>query len=285
MQHETTTATLSLERVDISTFQVAFETRTGSTEKGPLAALWRLIESYEVDIFVVSLSRITADFLTYMQSSAISLDEQADFTQMAARLIYYKSRQLLPNAAAAEDTAPDTLPYELVEQLLEYKKMQQAAEQMRTLEEKSQLRFARDSQWNHFEKDLDYLQVDLLSFLKAFRDFLEREEKSRPMQIADEHISVEEMIPYMASRIVGESEASFFRSVTGFSIARIVACFLALLEMAKQGLVALRQDVWLGDIHFIHATDGAQLSLAFENTEETAPRETAPYEQSSNLTP
>ncbi len=248
-------------------FQVAFHTRAGSEQTGPLGILWTLIESYEVDIFSVSLSRITHDFLRFMETAQISLEEQAEFTHTAARLIFYKSRQLLPNAAIGEDTPPDTLPYELVEQLLEYKKMQQAAAEMRLLEERSQLRIMREPTWGTFEKELDYLEVDLISFLKTFRDFLEREEKSRPMQIADENISVEEMIEYLQTKLLGDGEASFFRSVTGFSIPRIIACFLALLEMAKQRLIKLRQDEWQADIHFSAADDGAQMHLGFEEKE------------------
>jgi chromatin segregation and condensation protein Rec8/ScpA/Scc1 (kleisin family) len=103
--------------------------------------------------------------------------------------------------------------------------------------------------------------------LRTFRDFLEREEKSRPMQIHDETITVEEMIEYMAGRLVGGGEASFFRSVTGFSVARIIACFLALLEMAKQRMVRLKQDEWLGDIHFSpFVEESSQLPIEFGAT-------------------
>jgi len=249
---------------DARRFQVAFHTRAGSEQKGPLAVLWTLIESYEVDIFSVSLSRITNDFLSFMDRSEITLEEQADFAHTAARLLFYKSRQLLPNATTGEDVPPDTLPYELVEQLLEYKKMQQAAEEMRRLEERSQLRLLREPMWSAFEGDQDYLEVDLLSFLKSFRDFLDREEKSRPMQIADETISVEEMMEYMVSKVMGDEEASFFRAVTGFSVARIIACFLALLELAKQKMIKLRQDEWLGDIHYSAAPVEGQMQLHFD---------------------
>lgn len=249
---------------DARRFQVAFHTRAGSEQKGPLAVLWTLIESYEVDIFSVSLSRITNDFLSYMAKTEITLEEQAEFAHTAARLLFYKSRQLLPNASIGEDTPPDTLPYELVEQLLEYKKMQQAAEEMRRLEERSQLRLLRDASWSAFEQDQEYLEVDLISFLRSFRDFLVREEQSRPMQISDETITVEEMIPYLQTKLMGDSEASFFRSVVGFSIPRIIACFLALLEMAKQRLVKLRQDEWLGDIWFSPSAEEGQLQLSFD---------------------
>jgi len=257
-------------------FQVEFQTRAGSEQKGPLGVLWMLIESYEVDIFSVSLGRITEDFLSFMARIDISLEDQADFAQVAARLIFYKSRQLLPNANIGEDTPPDTLPLELVEQLLEYKKMQQAAAEMRRLEELSQLRLTREPVWGTFEKDLDYLEVDLISFLKTFREFLERQEKSRPMQIADENISVEEMMDYLKTRLMGEEEASFFRAVTGFSTARIIAAFLALLEMAKQKMIRLRQDEALGDIRFAALADGEQLNLAFSSDGTTSQAEVNP---------
>lgn len=246
-------------------FQVEFRTRAGSEQRGPLAVLWSLIENYEVDVFSVSLSRITADFLQYMSTAKISLDEQADFIQTAARLLFYKSRLLLPNAVLGEDTPPDRLPYELVEQLLEYKKMQQAAEAMRRLEERSQLRLTREPQWSIFQTDGDYLEVDLLSFLRTFREFLEREEKSRPMQIQDETISTEEVMEYMMTRLMGDNEASFFRSVAGFSLARVIACFLALLELAKQKIIVLYQEQWLGDIRFAPAPAyDSQAELPFE---------------------
>lgn len=249
---------------ELPKFQVAFHTRAGSEQKGPLGVLWMLIEGYEVDIFSVSLSRITKDFLAHMATAEISLEEQADFTHVAARLIFHKSRQLLPNAAIDDDMSPDTLPYELVELLLEYKKMQQAAIGMRELEERSQLRITRNPGWAAFEEDGEYLEVDLLSFLKSFRDFLEREEKSRPLQITDESVSVPEMVDYLKSKLLGDEEASFFRAVTGLSLMRIVACFLALLEMAKQKWIRLRQDEWLGDIHYSALVEQGQMRLDFD---------------------
>ncbi|MCS6972355.1 MAG: segregation/condensation protein A [Turneriella sp.] len=237
-------------QTDTPRFAVAFATRSGSEKREPLAVLWDLIESYEVDIFSVSLSRITADFLHFIATTPIALEELAEFTALAARLLLYKSRMLLPNAPVAIDAEPDRLPLELVEILLEYKKMQQAAEQMRLLEERSQLRLVREPIWSQFEQDVDFLEVDLLSFLKAFRDFLERKDREQPLYIEGESVSVEEMMDYMLSRLAGTNEASFFRSITGFSLLRIVACFLALLELARLGKIVLRQTEWLGDIHF-----------------------------------
>jgi len=245
-------------------FRISFETRTGGEKKEPLAILWNLIESYEVDIFAVSLFRITQDFLAYMHREKINLEEQSDFAYLLARLIFYKSRQLLPNPGIEADFETDTLPFELVEQLLEYKKLQQAAEVMREIETRAHLRFGRSPGWNQYESDLDFLQVDLLSFLKAFRDFLDREEKSRPMQIVDENVTIEEMIDYLESRLTIESESSFFKAVTSFSVLRIIVCFMALLELAKMKRIVVKQSAQYDDILFAKYELADQIAIDFE---------------------
>jgi chromatin segregation and condensation protein Rec8/ScpA/Scc1 (kleisin family) len=85
------------------------------------------------------------------------------------------------------------------------------------------------------------------------------------MQIQDETISTEEVMEYMMTRLMGDNEASFFRSVAGFSLARVIACFLALLELAKQKIIVLYQEQWLGDIRFAPAPAyDSQAELPFE---------------------
>ncbi len=232
-----------------NTFQVAFITRDGNAENAPLEYLWKLIESYEVDIFEVSLSRITDDFIAYMKSGSITLEEQSDFVFMAARLIYYKSRLLLPNPGFEEDEENDFLPLELVEQLLEYKRFQAAAEKLSALEAATQFSFPREQTWSQYEEDLDFLEVDLISFLKAFRGFLEREQKKRPLKIEEEEVTVQEMMLYWDSLFDQKgSQLSFFAELGTFSRMRIVASFLAVLELARLKRCFLTQDAQYTDI-------------------------------------
>lgn len=229
-------------------FQVEYTTRIGEHHTGPLATLWRLIESYEVDIFEVSLSRITEDFLLFMNPAVTTLHDQADFALMAARLIYYKSKMLLPNPGFEEDQDIDVLPMALVEQLLEYKRFQQAAEGLRELEESARLSFSRAPSWGEYEADLEFLQVDLLSFLKAFREFLDRKEGEQPMLIEEDEATVEDLIEVLRSKIILVQRLSFFNLAQKYSTLRCILLFLALLELIRLNEVSVTQNQQMADI-------------------------------------
>ncbi|MCS6984960.1 MAG: segregation/condensation protein A [Leptospiraceae bacterium] len=232
-----------------TSFEVVFTTRRGESKSGPLAVLWKLIESYEVDIFSVSLSRITEDFLHYMMTKPIPLEEESDFAIMATRLIYYKSKMLLPTAVfEAKEEPQDILPLELVEQLLEYKRYQQAAELLRELEAKTNLSLKRPPVWELYEQEISYLHVDLLSFLKAFRQFLERREQKEILEVVEEEVSVEDMILFLREKLARESVLSFFETCLTLSFVRALLLFLALLELVRLGEIKVYQKEPFHDI-------------------------------------
>ena len=92
-------------------FQVHWEGHAGQ-EEGSLSLLWSLIESYKVDIFSVSLERITNDFISYINLLPdIDLKLASSFTFMTANLLYYKSRELLPATNLEEETEVTNSPY------------------------------------------------------------------------------------------------------------------------------------------------------------------------------
>lgn len=241
----------------VQKFSVLFTNRDGEEQEGPLAVLWRLIESYEVDIFEVSLSRITEDFLNFMKSADVPISEESEFVVMAARLIYYKSKLLLPNPGFEEEYEEDTLPLELVDQLLEYKRFQQAAETLREYEEKNQMSFTREASWGDYSEDIDFLRVDLVSFLKAFQDFMIKEEAARPIQIEEEPVSVEDVMQTITEQVTEKGTMSFFDFIRGAGISMAVAAFLAVLELARLRLITVVQLQYLGDIslHDVEQTE------------------------------
>ena len=229
-------------------FEVAFTTREGDAIKGPLALLWSLIESYEVDIFEVSLKRITDDFILYMQTANLDIDISANFAEMAARLIYYKSKLLLPDPGFEEEYEDDVLPIELVDQLLEYKKFQQAATVLRQFEEQANLSFSRQHSWNDYVEDTKFVDVDLVRFLKVFQDFLVRAEKAKPIEIEEEGFTVEELMKEMLEYLQQTSIFPFFEYIQGKSLLRCVGHFLAILELTKQNFIDIEQSEMFGDV-------------------------------------
>jgi segregation and condensation protein A len=236
---------------NIESFKVKFMTIVGDLHEGPLGLLWRLIESYEVDIFQVSLSRITEDFVSHIKSANVNLEEEAEFVLMASKLLFYKSKLLLPNPGFEDDHEPDSLPFELVEQLLEYKKFQMAAESLKDIEEKTHLNFTRESSWTDFEQDLDLFEVDVISFLKAFKEFMINADKNSPYQVIQEEVSMDVVIENLMHVLGQRQKIYFFDYIKNFSVPHMIVAFLAVLELIKLRLIKTAQQAQCGDIELI----------------------------------
>src|SRR3954466_5052077 len=98
--------------------------------EGPLDLLLYLIKQDEIDIYEISLERITSQYLEYLQAfKELNIDIAGEFIVMAANLIYLKSRSLLPvdQQPPDEEAAEDDPRWDLIRQLIEYKKFKEAA--------------------------------------------------------------------------------------------------------------------------------------------------------------
>ena len=114
--------------------------------EGPLDLLLYLIKQDEIDIYEISLERITSQYLEYLQAfKELNIDIAGEFIVMAANLIYLKSRSLLPvdQQPPDEDAAEDDPRWDLIRQLIEYKKFKEAAAQLQTLALEQERIFAR----------------------------------------------------------------------------------------------------------------------------------------------
>ena len=101
--------------------------------EGPLDLLLYLIKRDEIDIYEISLERITSQYLEYLQAfKELNIEIAGEFIVMAANLIYLKSRSLLPadQQPPDEEAAEDDPRWDLIRQLIEYKKFKEAAAQL-----------------------------------------------------------------------------------------------------------------------------------------------------------
>src|SRR4030081_2830307 len=115
--------------------------------EGPLDLLLYLIKRDEIDIYDISLERITKQYLEYLQAfKELNIDIAGEFIVMAANLIYLKSRSLLPidQQPPDEEAEEDDPRWELIRQLIEYKKFKEAAAQLHVRELEQERIFARD---------------------------------------------------------------------------------------------------------------------------------------------
>ena len=114
--------------------------------EGPLDLLLYLIKRDEVDIYDISIERITKQYLSYLDAfQVLNIELAGEFIVMAANLLYIKSRTLLPveQQMAEEDAEEDDPRWELIRQLIEYKKFKEAASLMRDQEAMQENLFAR----------------------------------------------------------------------------------------------------------------------------------------------
>src|SRR5262250_1472394 len=115
--------------------------------EGPLDLLLYLIKKDEVDIYEVNLTRLATQFIEYIETlRLLDLEIAGEFLVMASTLMYIKSRELLPVdqqvQAEGEDEGEDPR-WELIRQLVEYKKFKDAAAQLQNLELRQENIFPR----------------------------------------------------------------------------------------------------------------------------------------------
>src|SRR5438046_9068267 len=114
--------------------------------EGPLELLLYLIKQDEIDIYDISIERITRQYLEYLQTfKELNIELAGEFIVMAANLIYLKSRSLLPidQQPPAEEAEEDDPRWDLIRQLVEYKKFKEAAVNLHALELEQERIFAR----------------------------------------------------------------------------------------------------------------------------------------------
>ena len=106
--------------------------------EGPLDLLLYLIKKQEVDIYDVNLTHLAAQFIEYVEfMRMLDLEIAGEFVVMASTLMYIKSRELLPKeqqvTPEGEEDGEDPR-WELIRQLVEYKKFKDAAAQLHVME-------------------------------------------------------------------------------------------------------------------------------------------------------
>ena len=115
--------------------------------EGPLDLLLFLIKRDEIDIYEISIERITRQYLEYLQAfKELNIDVAGEFVVMAANLIYLKSRSLLPvdQQPPDEDADEEDPRWDLIRQLIEYKKFKEAAAQLQVRALEQERMFTRD---------------------------------------------------------------------------------------------------------------------------------------------
>jgi segregation and condensation protein A len=228
--------------------------------EGPLDLLLYLIKRDEVDIHEISIERITRQYLEYLQAfKELNIELAGEFVVMAANLIYLKSRSLLPvdQQPPDEDAEEDDPRWDLIRQLIEYKKFKEAAAELHRRELKQEGIFLREGgSTSPAEEPLRLGDVGIFQLINAFQVLIRRVEARQEVQeISSERFSVSEKIDAILQRI-GRGAHVRFSDLFGTVASRVevVVTFLALLELIRLKQVRAIQKNIFEEIEIAAAT-------------------------------
>jgi len=228
--------------------------------EGPLDLLLYLIKKDEVDIYDISLERITGQYLEFMDAfKALDLELAGEFVVMAANLIYLKSRALLPAAVQPpeEEVEEDDPRWDLIRQLVEYKKFKDAAAQLSQREiDQSNLFGRMNDPAEAAVPERPLGDVSVFDLINAFNSVLKRlATKSEDLrEIFEENYTVSDKIDLImkmtASGVPLKFTELFANAASRFEI---VVTFLALLELIRLKQLKTMQSEAFGEIELRRA--------------------------------
>ncbi len=225
--------------------------------EGPLDLLLFLIRKNEIDIYDIPIETVTRQYIGVLKSlQQLDLDIAGEFFVMAATLMEIKSRMLLPKGQHAVDPNADDDDamdprWELVHQLLQYKKFKEAAQQLDSLATFQRDMLARTiAAQTAAEEERPLKGVDRIEVWNAFNLVLRRlAEKLVVGEIKDEQVTVADQMEYLLTKVRTQKEFVFSDLFPGsITLRTLVATFLAVLELTRLKKLRIRQEDAFGDI-------------------------------------
>jgi len=217
---------------------------------GPLELLVHLISKHEFDVCSISISAITQEYLDTVNTwENKDLDLAGEYLVLAATLIRYKARALIPR----EETEPEE--EEISDQVLEqrrreYERFRELANRLRQREEESADYFPRVGPSPEGPAQVvEYTEVSVYDLFRTFQKILEDIGSEESHLVAGETYSVDEKILEIEALIAHNSRivlSDYLKTLN--SKLEIIVVFLALLEMIRLRELRAKQETIHGEI-------------------------------------
>lgn len=218
--------------------------------EGPLDLLLYLIRRQNLDILEVDVSRITEQYMQYVElMDAMQFELAAEYLLMAAMLAEIKSRMLLPRATTEEEDEEDPRAL-LIRRLQEYERFKKAAEDIEELPRMERDNWIASAAPPPIEKERPAPDIDMRELLTVLSDVLKRAQMYESHQVQREALSTRERMSQVLDKLQGQQFVPF---VSLFSAEEgklgVVVTFLAIMELIKESLVEIVQTENFGPIH------------------------------------
>jgi segregation and condensation protein A len=224
--------------------------------EGPLDLLLYLIKKDEVDILDVNIERITRQYIAYIDTfKMLNIDLAGEFIVMAATLMYLKSRMLIPKPVQPpeEEGEEEDPRWELIRQLIEYKKFKDAASFLQKRQMQMEHVYPATPEVPDLQKVAEpssgLPELGIFDLIRAFQKVLARFEKEDLREIADDRFTVADKIEYLLQTVPpGEQVAFLSLFAEASSRDEVIVTFVAMLELIKLRQFRVTQDHLLGEI-------------------------------------
>ena len=217
---------------------------------GPLDLLLHLIKLNRVEITDIPVATICDQFHAYMQlMEELNLDVAGEYIYEAAVLIHIKSKMLLPRAPRAEGEPEEDPRQELVDRLLEYRRLKEIAQSFAEVDRTRMGIWTRRPQPlptlpEEEDATIDLGEVSLFDLLGALKTALVRYDREHPppLQLSLETYSVRGMFDRLMRLLDAGHPYDLIADLRALSCrAEAIATFLAVLELARLNLIRVHQ--------------------------------------------
>ena len=222
--------------------------------EGPLDLLLHLIKESKMDIMNIEIEKITKQYMDFLnKQESMNLEVSSEYLVLASELLEIKSKLLIPNNKEAEDEVEEDPREELINRLLEYQAYKDIT---KLLQDKEMLRkdiYTKipENINNYIEESSEiHADVTLDDLVNALQKYYQRKADSKPLntKVTVNEISVSSRRHDIKSILKKKKRISFFELFPIASKEYIVATFLAILEMARNKELVIKQDNNFDDI-------------------------------------
>ncbi len=218
--------------------------------EGPLELLLDLVEKRKLFINEISLARVADDYISHLkQFEKLPVDFVSNFLIVASTLILIKSKSLLPTLSLTTEETQDI--HELENRLKEYQRIRELSVYVKNMFGKN-IAFPKGQHRIREAVFAPSEEIIPLTILAALREVILRFPKkiSLPKVVVKKVISLEKMMEYLTERITRNLKMGFreFAGVGKEEKMNVVVSFLAMLELVKQGIIAVTQESHGADI-------------------------------------
>lgn len=236
---------------------------------GPLDLLLHLVRKNKLSIYDIPISKICDQYHEHLaQMHVLDLEIAGEFLWMASWLLQLKSRELLPRA---DEGGGQDGRQELVERLLEYRRIKELASVLYELD------VVRKCLWQPRTKvdiepgetTVDWDDVDLRLLAESYLDAMQRFEAAHPppLQVLPLRYTVEEKMKDLATRVQREKVIQLVRSyLYDAEPEEVVTVIVAVLELVRVGAVSADQRTAFGEV-LLRAGDPRKAAVLLKRIE------------------